>query len=339
MAVKSLQICGRSPQSSTIRKAAKYLISKQHHTVGEWVIKNPSQPGGWAFSSNNTTHPDIDDTVACLEALFPFRAEYEQSWWKGVDWLLGMQNRDGGWSAFEKDCNKRWLEWIPANDMKRTMYDPSTPDITGRVVEFLIRYRVLSLNCEKIERAIQWLRRHQETDGSWFGRWGTTYIYGTWCAVKALVAAEISSRDRTMQKAKEWLLGIQHTDGSFGESCQSDLQGRFVPLPEGLPTQTAWGLDTLLYLFEIEESRTERQRLQSACDRAANWLLRSADNGIWYEEMPTGSAFPGALHIRYHIYPRVWPLIALNHYRSASSLFALKGGETDARSEASEYVP
>lgn len=339
LAVKALLTSGTAPQSQPVRKAIQYLVSKQHFTAGEWVMKNPSQPGGWAFSSNNTTHPDMDDTVACLEAMFPLRVEYESSWWKGLNWLIGMQNQDGGWSAFEKDCNKRWLEWMPANDMKRAMYDPSTPDITGRVVEFLLRHQVLPLDDTKIHRAIHWLRKHQETDGSWFGRWGTTYIYGTWCVVKALVAAEISSQDQMLQRAKEWLLRIQRTDGGFGESCQSDLQGRFVPLGEGLPTQTAWGLDTLLYLFEVEESHHERFRLSRACQKAANWLLKNADDGTWHEEMPTGSAFPGALHIRYHIYPKVWPLIALNHYQSVEFLPGLKGGEIDVGSETSEYVP
>ncbi|KPV45701.1 prenyltransferase/squalene oxidase repeat-containing protein [Alicyclobacillus ferrooxydans] len=339
LSVKALQASRMMPQPSAVRKAIRYLVSKQHRTVGEWVIKNSSPPGGWAFSSNNTTHPDIDDTVACLEVLFPFRLEHEQVWQKGVHWLMGMQNKDGGWSAFEKDCNKRWLEWIPANDMRRAMYDPSTPDITARVVEFLIHHQVLPLDDSKINRAIRWLRKHQEPDGSWFGRWGTTYIYGTWCAIKALTAAEVSSGDETMRKAKEWLLGVQRVDGSFGESCQSDLQGRFVPLNKGLPTQTAWGLDALLHLYQMEESHREQRRLQRACRKAADWLLAQADNGAWREDVPTGSAFPGALHIRYHIYPKVWPIMALSHYRSVESLLAVKGGETDAGSEASEYVP
>lgn len=339
LAVKALLANNVAPQSMVVREAVRYLASKQHRIAGEWIMRNPSQPGGWAFSSNNTSHPDIDDTLACLEALFSVRGEYEQAWWKGVDWLLGMQNRDGGWSAFEKDCNKRWLEWIPANDMKRTMYDPTTPDITGRVVEFLLRHRVLPLHDEEIRRAVDWLRQHQEVDGSWFGRWGTTYIYGTWCAIKALTVAEVSNDDLEMRKAKTWLLGIQRDDGSFGESCKSDLQGRFVPLTEGIPSQTAWGLETLLCLFENEENQAEQRQLWKASEKAVHWLLINANDGTWYEEVPTGSAFPGALHIRYHIYPKVWPLIALSHYRSIVGVPALKGGEIDVGSETSSYVP
>ncbi|BCJ85036.1 prenyltransferase/squalene oxidase repeat-containing protein [Effusibacillus dendaii] len=302
--------------SPTIQRAVQYLLSKQHHA--------PLQAGGWGFSSNNTRHPDTDDTVACLEALYPFRMKYEEAWRKGVNWLLSMQNRNGGWSAFEKNSNKRWLEWIPANDMRRTMYDPSTPDITGRVLEFLLRKQVLPLHDSKVRRALRWLLRHQEPEGCWFGRWGTTYIYGTWCAIKALAAAKLSSDHRSVSKAKEWLLNIQHQDGSFGESCQSDLQGRFVPLTDGVPTQTAWGLDALLHLHEIEPDQSERERLWEACGKAADWLLHHANHDaephgvIWTEDMPTGSAFPGALHIRYHVYPKIWPLIALAHYRTSA---------------------
>lgn len=323
LAVKAI-LATEELQPIAVENAVCYLASKQQRNFGEWFLKNPRQPGGWAFSSNNTIHPDIDDTVACLEALYPYRMQFEKSWWLGVNWLLGMQNKDGGWSAFDKNCNKRWLEWIPANDMKRTMCDPSTPDISGRVVEFLILHHILPIQDQKILRALRWIRKHQESDGSWFGRWGTTYIYGTWCAVKALVAAEVSSCDDSLRRAKEWLLTIQHIDGSFGESCQSDIQGRFVPLEDGLPTQTAWGLETLLYLYKCEEVRTEKRRIWMACEKATHWLLTHSHNHTWIEEMPTGSAFPGVLHIRYHIYPKVWPLIALSHYRVVASL---KGGE------------
>ncbi|KPV45671.1 hypothetical protein AN477_01820 [Alicyclobacillus ferrooxydans] len=324
LAVNAISATGVRLQTKAVERAIQYLASKQQRNVGEWFLKNPRQPGGWAFSSNNTIHPDIDDTVACLEALYPYREQFEKSWWIGVNWLLGMQNNDGGWSAFDKNCNRRWLEWIPANDMKRTMCDPSTPDITGRVVEFLIRNHVLPLDDRKIVRALRWIHKHQESDGSWFGRWGTTYIYGTWCAVKALVAAEVASSDHSLSRAKEWLFTIQHLDGSFGESCQSDIQGRFVPVSFGLPSQTAWGLDSLLYLFECEEMAREKEKIWLACEKAVGWLLAHFNGQTWTEDLPTGSAFPGALHIRYHIYPKVWPLIALSHYRS---LALTKGGE------------
>ncbi len=147
------------------------------------------------------------------------------------------------------------------------------------------------------------------------GRWGTTYLYGTWCAVKALAAAHISAQDTTLLRAKEWLLNVQREDGGFGESCQSDLNGKFSPLHASQPSQTAWGLDALLSLFELEPHLVERTSLLNAASRTTDWLLDKMKEGYWKEEIPTGSAFPGALHIRYEIYPKIWPLLALSHYQ------------------------
>lgn len=300
-----------------IRRSASYLIRRQHRSIGTWVLKNPCRPGGWAFSDNNSTHPDNDDTVACLEALYPFRNEFRDAWWGGVHWLLGMQNRDGGWSAFEKDCAKNWLEWIPANDMKRAMTDPSTPDMTGRVVAFLLRHQILPPEHLQVQRAIRWLCQRQEADGTWFGRWGTTYIYGTWCVVKALVTVDSVQTRQSLRWAKNWFLSIQQPDGSFGESCNSDRHGRYLGVTRGTPTQTAWALDALLDLYEFEVEQRERIRLLDGADLAATWLIEQAtEDGTWMETVPTGSAFPGSLHIRYEVYPKVWPLIALCHFRA-----------------------
>lgn len=316
LAINALHDIGESADSPLLQKSLQYLLSKQQEAVGSWIMKSAVQPGGWGFSSNNTKHPDTDDTVSCLSALYPIRSRCKDVWWKGTEWLLSMQNRDGGWSAFEKNSNKWWLEWLPANDMRHSMADPSTPDITARVIEFLIRYRVLPRKDKTIQHGIRWLIRQQRRDGSWFGRWGSTYLYGTWCVVKALCTAELQSHHPSIERAKEWILSIQRPDGSFGEACESDLVGHYVSLDKGLPTQTSWGLDTLLYLLEIEESLSEQVKLQTAANLAASWLVIHANEGTWCEKIPTGSAFPGALHIRYHIYPKVWPLIALSHYRT-----------------------
>ena len=315
LALQAFEEAGVGKDSVVLRKGISYLLSRQHSGVGDWLMKSEVQPGGWGFSSNNTLHPDTDDTVSSLKALYPLAHEHREVWSRGVKWLLAMQNNDGGWSAFEKDSHHQWLEWIPANDMRRSMTDPSTADITGRVIEFLIRCRVVPLDDDIIQRGLRWLIQHQENNGSWFGRWGSTYLYGSWCAVRALAAAEISSTHSVLAKTKKWILSVQNRDGGFGESCESDIKGKYVPLEPGTPTQTAWGLDTILNLMEVEESRREWLRLSRAAHAAAEWLLKSAEFGAWCEEYPTGSAFPGALHIRYHIYPKVWPLMALCHYQ------------------------
>lgn len=310
LAVNTLQSTRMAPHSLTLRKGIHYLQSKQHNSANRLL-----HSGCWGFSNDNTSHPDLDDTVAALKALHVPGREHESRWQQGAQWVLSMQNRDGGWAAFERNCHKQWLEWLPANDMRRAMSDPSTADITGTVLEFLLRYGVVPADDERVIRAIEWLCDHQEKDGSWFGRWGITYIYGTWSAIRGLTAAPSSCHQSHLKRAKLWLLSIQRSDGSFGESCDSDLQGAYTALGQGVPTQTAWGLDALVHLLEAEEGSDDHRQLLRAADLASRWLLESGADGRWSDSIPTGSAFPGALHIWYHIYPKVWPLTALVHYR------------------------
>jgi sporulenol synthase len=324
LAANALLGAGVKPEHPAIKGSVHYLLEKQHSRSGDWLRNNPVEPGGWGFSSNNTRHPDVDDTVAVLDVLAVCQnhgVKIGQPLQKGIRWLLGMQNDDGGWSAFDRNCNKQWMEKLPANDMERTIVDPSTADITGRVVDFLIRNQVVSPGSRVIHKAIRWLQENQEADGSWYGRWGTTYIYGTWCVLKGLCTAGVSSGDAALQRSKDWLLQIQRGDGGFGESCESALAGTFIPLHISLPSQTSWGLDALLHLYDVEKAPLEKHRLARACQRAARYLLNSGENGVWSEDMPTGTGFPGSLHIRYHIYPRVWPLAALAHYNRTFNQF------------------
>lgn len=218
------------------------------------------------------------------------------------------------------------MEHIPANDMKHAIADPSTPDITARVVELLVTHHVLPPTDDAIRRALRWLLRVQEQDGSWYGRWGATYLYGTWCVVRALCASGMTGGDEPLSCARNWLLLIQQREGSFGESCHSDELGRYDPLDQGLPSQTAWALDALLCLNAAEPTDLEKKRLSNACHRSAKWLVDAFEDKQWCETVPTGSAFPGALHIRYHLYPKVWPLFALTRYRDTYSALS-KGGE------------
>lgn len=311
-----------SPAHWAIQRAVHFLVTKQQ------MIHSHLDYAGWGFSSNNTKHPDVDDTIACLEAISYFKKKYALEWHRGVRWVVHMQNRDGGWSAFENNKGAALLEYIPANDMKNAMSDPSTPDMTGRVVQFLTKHHIMSVDDIAIVKAKKWLIHHQRKDGSWFGRWGSAFLYGTWCAVKGLASIEKANHP-TLCRAKEWLLAIQHADGGFGESCKSDVESRYVPHPRGQPTQTAWGLDTLLTLYDVEAVPVERARLKVACDAAVNWLVDHFHNGKWRDLDPTGTAFPGALYIKYHLYPKIWPLVALSHYQDSirDSDMALKGGE------------
>ncbi len=315
LAVRVLRRVDVPENHPALQTAFCYLQKKQHVDSWDAFRRSLRNAGGWGFSSNNTCHPDTDDTVACLEALAASRASKSDSWQIGVQWLLQRQNRDGGWSAFDQNCDNKWMEYIPANDMKRAMSDPSTADITGSVIEFFLSHNILRESDKRIQRALRWLYHAQEQDGSWYGRWGTTYLYGTWCAVRALSAAGESGEKEHLQRAKRWLLHVQLQDGGFGESCASDELGRYDSLLIGQPSQTAWGLDTALSLYKAETNAIEKEKLAHICHHSAAWLKKHQHKGTWVETLPTGSAFPGALHIRYHIYPKVWPLYALSHYR------------------------
>jgi sporulenol synthase len=305
-----------------IDRGVAYLLTHQHRM---------EYGGGWAFSSNNTRHPDTDDTVAALTALIPVRTSHAAAWSRGVQFLLDRQNKDGGWSAFVKNAGKSYLEWIPANDMKRAMADPSTADVTGRVLEFLVRSQSLPSAHPVVVRGCRWLLRHQEADGSWYGRWGTAYVYGTWCAVRALVSHTHQAGVRaSLRIALDWLMSVQREDGGFGESAASECLGHYVPLGHSLPTQTAWALDTLVALATGDLDEALRRAAYRSAERCALWLLKHEHHGQWEEDYPTGSAFAGALHIRYHIYREVWPLLALSRFAEmmeSGHAGSVKGGE------------
>ncbi|MCY0874950.1 MAG: hypothetical protein OWT28_01510 [Firmicutes bacterium] len=319
----ALRHCRLSGDHEQLRKAVRFLASKQHITQWNAYDRSYHPGGGWGFSSNNTRHPDIDDTVACLEALLNIPDYPVSDWERGLTWLLSRQNRDGGWSAFDQNCAKTWLERIPANDMRHAIADPSTPDLTGRTLALLLCSGARSSESHAVRKGVQFLLRTQEKDGSWYGRWGSTYLYGTWCAIRGLSVASATAdgpRVQALTRARMWLLDRQNTDGSFGESCQSDQLGRYEPLGYGVASQTAWALDAFVLLYGQTLSGTEKRKLRLAMDQAANWLVRTCEHGQWREAIPTGSAFPGALHIRYHLYPKLWPLYALAHYESIQNM-------------------
>lgn len=319
LTLRALREAGISAQHPTYFAGAHFLLNHQHQGQWDAYRKRCLLAGGWGFSSNNTRHADTDDTVACLEALIHTSFQGSAPFQDGVQWLMSRQNRDGGWSAFDQNCGKRWMERIPANDMRHAIADPSTPDITARVIEFLVDRQRVADDHPILRRALKWLLLNQEPDGTWYGRWGATYLYGTWCAVRALCVCRQTQQPSivsALARARAGLLRIQRQDGGFGESCHSDELGHYDPLDQGLPSQTAWGLDALLCLYEREESILEKRRLLQASTRSAAWLIDAAEGGTWKETLPTGSAFPGAMHIRYHLYPKIWPLFALAHYRN-----------------------
>lgn len=298
------------PTRSIQQKAAEYLLGRQQTRVSDWRQHTHAvDPGGWGFSHINTLYPDIDDTIAALRVIHPFahkqKGHFQTAWDKGVRWLLTMQNSDGGWSAFDRNVNKAFLEKLAFNDMGRAVTDPSTADITGRVLQFLVDTDIPATQAK--ERAIRWLIEDQESDGSWFGRWGIAYIYGTAHALLGLGAAGVEPDHTSVKRAIDWLESIQHEDGGFGESCSSDTANHYVPFRQSTPTHTAWAL---LGMLATSQNRTP------AIDRAAQYLIRKAQfSGGWKESYPTGAGVAGQAYIRYHSYPLVWPILALSQYR------------------------
>ncbi|MHC0035575.1 squalene--hopene cyclase [Pseudoneobacillus sp. C159] len=306
----ALQEAGIPVIDPVIQQANHYLLSRQHYKYGDWVIHNPhSLPGGWGFSNINTLNPDIDDTTASLRAIIQgvnTDPNVHQAWDRGKSWLLSMQNDDGGWSAFEKNVNKSFYKIIPIQGGEFLLTDPSTPDLTGRTLEFFGNYTNLSKHHPSLNRAANWLLNQQEKDGSWYGRWGICYLYGTWAAVTGLNAIGISQNHPAIQKAINWLKSIQNSDGGWGESCNSDIHKTYIPLGVSTTTQTAWALDTLI---------STSDKLTPEMAKGVQFLIDKSDDKDWTNDYPTGQGMAGGFYIHYHSYSYIFPLLALSHFQ------------------------
>ncbi len=292
-------------EPDALRRAADWLLDREVRRKGDWSVKRPDlQPGGWAFEFANDFYPDIDDTAMVLLALEHAHAtdaeRQTRAERRAVQWLLGMQSSDGGWAAFDVDNNWQVLSKVPFAD-HNAMLDPMCPDITGRVLEALCR-RGRTLEDPPIARAVQYLLTHQKPDGSWYGRWGVNYTYGTFLALRGLRASGTQEAVPAFQRAAEWLRSVQNADGGWGESCGSyDVHG-FVSAPS-TPSQTAWALLGL----EAAGDRTS-----DAVRRGVGWLLEQQNaEGGWDEELMTGTGFPNVFYLSYHLYRHYFPLLAL----------------------------
>ena len=296
------------PSHDALQRAADWLISKQIHYSGDWSVKSPDvQPGGWCFEFANDPYPDVDDSAMVLLALSRVRtadaSRQRASMRSGIDWVLGMQNDDGGWSSFDKDNNKALLTQVPYAD-HNAMLDPSCPDITGRVLEML---GALGYDPDYLPalRAIQYLRQQQESDGCWYGRWGVNYMYGTCFALRGLASIGLDMREGFCLRAAEWVRSLQNADGGWGESCDSydnpDLRG-FGP---STAAQTAWAL---LGLFATGDFESESVR------RGIRYLGTTQRDGAWTDTYFTGTGFPRVFYLKYHLYSLYFPILALSEY-------------------------
>jgi squalene-hopene/tetraprenyl-beta-curcumene cyclase len=310
IAMVALEEAGVEPDHPALVKAADWILSKQILGSGDWQVKNrDAEPGGWAFEFRNDHYPDVDDTAFVLMALqrvkFPDARRMEAAVRRGIQWLLSMQNRDGGWAAFDRDNDGKFLCNIPFAD-HNAMIDPSTADVTARVLECLGRFG-WPADHPAIERAVKFLTADQSKDGSWFGRWGVNYIYGTSGVLRALETVSLTAQEYC-QRAVAWLRAVQKPDGSFGESLASYDHSSAKGQGQSTPSQTAWGLIGLLAATDISDP---------AVSKAVSYLTRQQnEDGSWSESEFTGTGFPSVFYLKYHLYRNSFPLYALARYHN-----------------------
>jgi squalene-hopene/tetraprenyl-beta-curcumene cyclase len=285
-------------------RSADWLISKEVRRKGDWSVKRPdTEPSGWAFEFANEFYPDIDDTAMVLLALMHAKGSNSKAQVaaerRAIHWLLAMQSEDGGWAAFDVDNNWAVLNEVPFAD-HNAMLDPTCPDITGRVVECLSR-RGLAQD-PAVRRGVAYLLGAQEKDGSWYGRWGVNYVYGTFLAMRGLAASGAAGTGPALATAAAWLRAVQNLDGGWGESCASYQKDGFVPAPS-CPSQTAWAILGLAAAGESDSA---------AARRGVEFLLeRQSPGGGWPEEATTGTGFPNVFYLTYGMYRDYFPLLAL----------------------------
>ena len=304
---------GIGAEHPQLKKAGDWLLSKQTFRYGDWAIKNPKgKPAGWAFEFFNDYYPDVDDTAAVVMALLPLRLENDDAKLEAcraaAAWIRTMQCRTGGWAAFDVDNTRNLFNRMPYGDLK-AMIDPPTADLTGRVLEMFAQLeRSLGerlLNDVDRDRAVRFLLSLQEPDGSWWGRWGVNYVYGTYLALVGLKAIGFDGREE-LQRGAEWLRRAQNSDGGWGETCATYSNPQLRGQGPSTPSQTAWALIGLMATGDYESQ---------AVNLGVEFLLeRQNEDGSWPEPEFTGTGFPGHFYINYHQYRNQFPLTALGRF-------------------------
>ncbi len=307
IAMHALAETGLTAESRGAKIATRWLLEKECTVASDWQ-KNcgPTHPGGWFFEFVNPHYPDVDDTAMVAMSLTRLGGPgADPACRRAVNWLLAMQNSDGGWAAFDRTTDRPILEQIPFAD-HNAMQDPSCPDITGRTLECL-GHRGFRASEPLVQRAIKFIQTRQYDDGSWFGRWGVNYVYGTWQVLAGLAAVNEDMSKPYVRRAAAWLKSVQKPDGSWGESCATyenpDLKGK----GESTASQTAWGVMGLLAANGPSDP---------AVQRGIRWLIdHQAADGAWDEAPFTGTGFPKVFYLKYHLYRHYFPLMALGRYR------------------------
>jgi squalene-hopene/tetraprenyl-beta-curcumene cyclase len=289
-----------------------WLLGEEIRVPGDWTVRRPElAPGGWAFEFANDNYPDIDDTAVVVLALARAGLADHPAVARGIDWILGMQCSDGGWGAFDVDNTRTLCRELPFCDFGE-LIDPPSADVTAHVVEMLADVGAAQAGAATSAAAgVAWLLRAQESDGSWFGRWGANYVYGTGAVLPALAAAGVSPASASVRRAVEWLETHQNGDGGWGEDMRSYRDVGWHGRGTSTPSQTAWALLGLVAAGEATSATVSR---------GIEYLIATQDvDGTWDEPEFTGTGFPGDFYINYHLYRLVFPMMALGRWLGANS--------------------
>lgn len=311
-----------------LKQAVDWMLDKEIRFRGDWQYKNAVdiEPSGWVFEFENKWNPDVDDTAMVLMALRQVPTDNprrrDEAFQRGLNWMMTFQCKDGGWAAFDKDCTKGVLEKVPFAD-HNAMLDPECADITARILE-LLAYENYSLTHPQVRRALAYIRSQQEADGSWYGRWGVNYIYGTWQVLRGLRAMGVNMRQPWLLRARDWLESVQHEDGGWGERCNTYDDPVFKGQGPSTASQTAWAVMGLCAFDEPDRPTLKR---------GIEYLIRAQNaDGSWTENETTGTGFPKVFYLKYDIYRNAWPLLALATYRRiAANQHPAETGGTDTR--------
>jgi squalene-hopene/tetraprenyl-beta-curcumene cyclase len=294
-----------------LKRAAEWIMDREIRFRGDWIHKNPVkvEPSGWVFEYNNKWNPDVDDTAMVLLALRLIPTDdpkrRDECFQRGLKWMLTFQCRDGGWAAFDKDCTKGVLEKVPFAD-HNAMLDPECADITARILE-LLGYEGWSRDDAQVKAALRYVQNQQEADGSWYGRWGVNYIYGTWQVLRGMRAMNLDTSQEWLQRGRRWLESVHHADGGWGERCNTYDDPVFKGQGPSTASQTAWAVMGLCACDEPDNP---------ALLRGIEYLVRTQNpDGSWTEDEITGTGFPQVFYLKYDMYRNAWPLLALATYK------------------------
>ncbi len=312
---------GLPTDDPSLRRAAKWLLDKEVRIRGDWVLNNSHpEASGWAFEYNNVYYPDVDDTAMVLMALRLVRPEenwgLEVAFRRALDWELSFQCRDGGWAAFDKNVTTPWLEDMPFAD-HNAILDPTCSDLTARTLE-LLGYIGFNPKTHCVRDAIHYLIETQEADGSWYGRWGVNYIYGTWQVLRGLRAIGYDMTQDWILRGRDWLESCQNDDGGWGETCATYENPAMKGIFKSTASQTAWAIMGICACGDFD---------RPSIQRGLRFLLSSQrPDGSWEEPEITGTGFPGVFYLKYDMYRQNFPLLALATYVNYRNGFITRPG-------------